>query len=245
MKAGIALFAVPFFLVAPVFAQAPPAAQQTPPMQHQPGTLANPPQAEATPQAPMLAPAPEKLDPAKEAAIRHVMDLMGTSKLGDQITSATTTQVRTFTSRSIPPDRQSEFMDKFSQKFKLLVPPERINSAAIAIYANHFSMEDLQGIAQFYESPVGQRVTKVLPQVYQQSEAAGMQIVRKEAMEILRGMADDYPELKAKLPPDNSKPASAPAPAPSAAPNPSPAPGPASPAAPNPAPAPHPVPPQK
>ncbi|MGB0035468.1 MAG: DUF2059 domain-containing protein [Candidatus Acidiferrales bacterium] len=245
MKVGIALFALPLLLTAHAFAQAPPAAQQNPPAQHQPGTLANPPQVPATPQAAPPAAAPEKPDPAKEAAIRHVMDLMGTSKLGDQITSATTTQVRTFTSRSIPPDRQSEFMDRFSQKFKQLVPPERINNAAIAIYASHFSLEDLQGIAQFYESPVGQRVTKVLPQVYQESEAAGMQIVRKEAMEILRGMTDDYPELKAKLPPDNSKPAPAPAPAPSAAPAPGPAPAPAPPAAPTPAPAPHPAPPPK
>ena len=60
-------------------------APKTPAPAHQPGTPAQPPAASAAPSASEAPPALEKPDPAKEAAIRHLMDLTQTSKLGDNI----------------------------------------------------------------------------------------------------------------------------------------------------------------
>src|SRR6202022_3864811 len=80
------------------------------------------------------------------------------------------------------------------------------------------STEDIKALIQFYESPLGQRVVRSMPQVTQESESAGIQLDQKAAINVLRGMQTEYPELKQMLPPENG--------APGAGPEPSPAPGP-------------------
>jgi hypothetical protein len=88
----------------------------------------------------------------------------------------------------------------------------------VAIYARHFSIEDIQGVTKFYESPLGQRMVKEMSDVSRESQTVGLQMDQKIVMQVLWSMADEYPQLKQMLPPDPSKPA--PAPAPSAAPAP-------------------------
>jgi len=123
-----------------------------------------------------------------------------------------------------------------------------VNDNTAAVYARHFSMEDIQGLTKFYESPLGQRVLKSLPEAQEEAYSTGQQMDQQAAMQILRAMSDEYTELKQMLPPDTSKPeakpAGAPAPAATPAPGsvpaakPTPAPAPASGPAPKPAPAP-------
>jgi hypothetical protein len=145
------------------------------------------------------------VDPAKAAAIRHLMDVTGSAKLGDQIGGFITTQVRQGVSNSIQPaDRLQKFMTDFSTTFATHYKPSQIDDSAVAIYAYNLSLEDIQGITTFYESPVGQRMIKALPNILQQSQNAGMQIAQQAAMESLRSMSTaDYPELKTILPPEN------------------------------------------
>jgi hypothetical protein len=111
----------------------------------------------------------------------------------------------------------------------------------VAIYARHFSIEDIQGVTKFYESPLGQLMVKEMPDVSREAQTAGMQMDQKVVIEVLRGMSDEYPQIKPLLPPDPSKPA----PPPSAAPAPAPGSPATPPAAPAPSPAPTPKPPQQ
>jgi hypothetical protein len=234
MKVSIAIIATLCFVAGPALAQAPASgAQQKPPAQHQPGTPAQP--AQATKPAPS-SPSAEKVDPAKDAAIRHLMDITQTAKLGDNISTYLTNQVRAIMSRSLPADRLPKFMDTFSQKFAAGAPTAAVTTATVAIYARAFSMEDIQGLIQFYESPLGQRVVKTLPQVAEESQSTGVQIEQKAAMSTLESMQDEYPELKPMLQPQGPAQGTAPGPGAAPAPNQAPAPG----AAPAPAPAPAP-----
>jgi hypothetical protein len=219
MKLSIAIIATLCFVAGPAFAQAPASGTQPkPPAQHQPGTAAQP--APATKPAP---PSAEKADPAKDAAIRHLMAITETDKLGDNISTYLTNQVRNVMSRSLPADRLPQFMDAFSQKFAAGAPSAAVTTAAVSIYARAFSMEDIQGLIQFYESPLGQRVVKTLPQVAQESQSTGVQIEQNAAMKTLESMQDDYPELKPML---QQAPAQGAAPAPGATPAPTPTPAP-------------------
>ena len=213
-------------IAAPIFAQAPTATTTPKPAQHQPGTPGQAAPAH-TPGQTAAAPADsgEKIEPAKEAAIRHLMDITQTAKLGDNIATYLTGQVRDGVSHALPPENLSKFMDAFNQKFAATSPGPTVTDAMIPIYAKAFSMEDIQGLTQFYESPLGQRMVKALPDVVQQSQAAGIQIEQASALKILRSMADDYPELKQMLPAENAQPAPGAEVAPGATPNPAPAPG--------------------
>jgi hypothetical protein len=235
MKLGTALIAAVLLTASPLLAQTTPGAAPGKPAPTQPGQTAAKPDATA-PTTP-----PEKLDPAKDAAIRHLLDITGESKEGENINAGMTNQVHTVMSRAIPADQLPKFMDTFTAKYNPSAPPSAVTDAMVAIYARHFSMEDIQAITKFYESPVGQRAVKEMPDVSRESQTAGMQMDQKVAMKVLWGMEDEYPQLKQLLPPDPSKPA--PAPAPSLAPAPgSSATPPATPPA---SPAPSPKPPQQ
>jgi hypothetical protein len=218
MKFGTALIAAVLFAAGPVLAQAPagetqpqkPATQNELPARVQP----------VQPQVPAPIPAAEKVDPAKDAAIRHLMEVTDMSKLGDHLSSAITLNVRNVMSRTLPADRLQKFMEAFAQKFNAQSPSSKAMDAVIPIYAQNFSIEDLQGLIQFYESPLGQRLVKVMPQVHKESDSVSEKIEEKEAIGVLRTMAVDYPELNRLLPPEEAKPGTAPAPAP--APEPAP-----------------------
>jgi hypothetical protein len=224
MKLRATLIAAMLCAAGPALAQTTPNSQQAPP-QHMPATPAQPGQTKADAQA---APTPEKVDPAKEAAIRHLMDITEVTKEGDNITVAITTQVRNVMGRAIPADQLPKFMDTFTQKFTTSAPSAAVTDAIVPVYAKHFSMEDIQSLTKFYESPLGQRVVKTMPEVAQESQTAGAQIDQKAAIATLRSMSDEYPQLKQMLPPDPSAPPPAPnaAPTPNAAPAPTPAPAP-------------------
>jgi hypothetical protein len=219
----------------------------TPP-QNQSGTRAKP--AEPLTAAPSPATAPEKADPAKLAAIHHLMEITNTSKMGDSITNGITSQVQSVMGRTIPADRLQKFMETFSEKLSQAAPANAVNDNTAAVYARHFSMEDIQGLTKFYESPLGQRVVKSLPQAQEEAYSSGQQMDQQAAMKILRGMSDEYTELKQMLPPDPTKPepkpagasapaaTSAPGSAPTAQPAPTATPAPGPDRAPRPAPAP-------
>jgi hypothetical protein len=230
MKLGTALIAAVLLTASPLLAQAPPGAAQQKPAPAQPGQPA------ATPPAPS-----EKLDPAKDAAIRHLLEITGVSKEGEDIAAGWTDRVHTGMSRVVTADQLPKFMETFSTKFSASAPPSAITDAMVAIYARHFSIEDIQGVTKFYESPLGQLMVKEMPDVSREAQTAGMQMDQKVVIEVLRGMSDEYPQIKPLLPPDPSKPA----PAPSAAPAPAPGSPATPPTAPAPSPAPTPKPPQQ
>jgi hypothetical protein len=218
-------------------------AAQNPAAQHQPGRPAPQPKSDAAPAAKTPAQAPaEKLDPAKEAAIRHLMDITDTSKMGDNIQTYITRQVNDVIGHVIAADRVPKFMETFSAKFSASAPASAVRDAIVPIYAKNFSMDDIQGLIQFYESPLGQRVVKTLPEISQESQKVGLEMDQNAAIVVLRGMSVEYAEIKSMLPPEEGKPAEgaasapAPSPAPRTAPAPKPAPAPGTPAAPKPAP---------
>jgi len=214
MKLRTAVIAGLLCAAGPALAQAP--ASSTPPTLAPHATPGQAAPANPAAQAAPAAPA-EKIDPAKDAAIRHLMDITESSKMGANIASYITGQVHNGAGRAIPAEQLPKFMDTFSQKFTAGVPPTAVNDAIVAIYAKHFSMDDIQVLTKFYESPVGQRIVKEMPDVDQQMRVAGQQIETTAALAALRSMMDDYPQLKQMLPADSS------APAPSGAPAPAPA----------------------
>jgi len=200
MKYRVTLMSAIFFAAGTLFAQALP---QSSAPQHQPGVAA--PSAQTQPKPPATtaaspAAAPVKIDPEKEKAIRHLLDITGNSKDGDNMTMILSSQVKNAVSRSLTGDRLQKFVDDFNTKLSAKAPSNEVMSAEVAIYAQNFSIEDLQGMIQFYESPVGQHVMKALPEVMRQTQQEGATIERTAALSTLREMTADYPEIKPLLP---------------------------------------------
>ncbi len=87
MKLGIALIAAALLTASPLLAQTPPGAAQQKPAPAQPGQPAAVPTLQLVPS--------EKLDPAKDAAIRHLLEITGVSKEGQDIAAGWTDRVHT------------------------------------------------------------------------------------------------------------------------------------------------------
>jgi|HubBroStandDraft_5_1064220.scaffolds.fasta_scaffold00695_3 hypothetical protein len=170
------------------------------------------------PAAQAAAPA-EKLDPAKEAAIRHLLDLTEISKMGDNISAGISREVQNAAGRAVAQDQVPKFMQEFSAKFTTAAPVSKVTDAIVPIYAKHFTLEEIQGLTKFYESPLGQKLVKEMPAVVQESQNVGVEMDEAAALVVLRGMQDEYPVLKQMLPPDPNAPAPA---APAATPTPGP-----------------------
>jgi hypothetical protein len=174
------------------------------PAPHQPGVPAQPPVAT---QVPAKAPS-GKIDPAKEAAIRRLMEITQSSKLGDNIDAFISNQVQAGVTHALAADKVPQFMTAFSQKLAASAPPSAVATAMVPIYDKSLSLEDIQGLNQFYASPLGQRTLKALPMIVRETEEMGTQMQQKAALAVLQSMSDEYPELKPMLaPPPSASPA--------------------------------------
>jgi hypothetical protein len=189
MKLMFALAAAAFFAAVPVMAQTPAAGR---------GPAGAAP-AQAPPASAQAPAAP--IDPAKAAAVRQLMDVTGSGKLGEELIDLVTTQVRQAVANAIPQsDRLQKFMDTFTKNMATRVTAAQIDEAVIPIYAQHLSLEDIQALVAFYQTPSGQHVIKALPLIIQESQNAGTNMARPAAVDTLRQMTTEYPELNQMLP---------------------------------------------
>ncbi len=115
-----------------------------------------------------------KVDSTKEADIRQLMDVTGAKDLGKQLMDAGIAQFRASVTESQPDNpRAKQFADAFAQRFEKHFDPHALTETVIPIYDKHLSSEDLRELLAYYQSPFGQRMLKVLPEVARESQAAG------------------------------------------------------------------------
>jgi len=150
---------------------------------------------------------PEKPDPAKDAAIRHLLDITNESQMADSISGMISTQVRSLAAREMKDDRLQKFMVEFDQQFRASVPASKVVDAVVPIYSQEFSMEEIQGLIKFYESPLGQKMVQTMGQVSRDTQQAGFSIEKQAAIATLQKMTTDYPEMSKFLAAPGAKPA--------------------------------------
>jgi hypothetical protein len=137
-----------------------------------------------------------KVDPAKEADIRQLMDVTGTKDLGKQLMDSGIAQFRASVTESQPDNpRAKQFADAFAQRFEKHFDPRALTETVIPIYDKHLSSEDLRELLAYYQSPFGQRMLKVLPEVARESQAAGFKLGQKAAQDAMEELKPDYPDF--------------------------------------------------
>jgi hypothetical protein len=171
-----------------VLAQAPStrvSAQEKPAGQTHSQTAPKPPDAAAS-----------KIDPTKEADIRQLMDVTGVNGLGEQLMNTGIAQFRANLTESQPDNpRAKQFADAFAARFQKHFDPHSVTESVIPIYDKYLSDEDLRTLLEYYKSPFGQRMLKVLPEVARDSQVAGYTLGQKAAEETMDDLRADYPEF--------------------------------------------------
>lgn len=141
-----------------------------------------------------------RIDPAKEADIRRLMDLAGTKLLVIQMMDGMEKSIKPLMMNSFPPGEYREkLIDLFLSKFHSKAVPQQLLDMAVPAYDKYYTHEEIKGLIQFYETPVGQKLASVQPKMSGELQEAGRKwgegLGRDSMLEVLA----EHPELAAAL----------------------------------------------
>jgi uncharacterized protein len=144
--------------------------------------------------------APKAIDPAKAADIQRLLEVAGMKSLMQQTMTAMEASLRPNLEKSLPPgEYRSKLIDLFFERFNSQLNLQTLLDMATAAYDKYFSDDDIKGLIQFYQTPLGQRTLAVLPKLTAelQTESAqkGEQLGRDSMMEVL----SEHPDLAQAL----------------------------------------------
>lgn len=140
------------------------------------------------------------IDPAKNAAIRRLFDVQGTKDAMRQVLTGMTNNMKPLLESSLPPgEYRAKLIELFIQRFQSKLSVDQLVELAIPVYDKYFSLEEIDGLTKFYETPLGKKAISFLPQVLSETQAAGSklgeQIGRQSMLEVL----DEHPDLRKSL----------------------------------------------
>jgi hypothetical protein len=172
------------------------ARQSAGPSSQAPAVPATPPQQTAQPTE-KAAPA---VDPAKEGAIRKLLDVQGTRNLMQQVVASMSNSMRPMLESSLPPgEYRVQLIELFFQRFQSKFNVDQLVDLVVPIYDKYLSIEDLEGLTKFYQTPLGQKAISVLPQLMLEAQAAGRTLGEKVGRESMLEVLDEHPDLKKSL----------------------------------------------
>ena len=141
-----------------------------------------------------------QVDPAKAAAIHQLFELTGGTATIMQAMDGMQQSLKGTLNQMLPPgDYRQQLVDLFFQKFRAEADPQYILNLAAQVYDKYLSLEDIQGLIQFYSTPLGKKTLTVLPkltvEIQTQSMQWGQEIGRRAMNEVLA----EHPELAKAL----------------------------------------------
>jgi hypothetical protein len=151
------------------------------------------------PAEPVAKPAPS-IDPAKDAAIRKLFEVQGTRDTMKQVVASMSETVRPLLESSLPQgEYRAQLLDLFFQKFQAKMNVDQLLELAIPIYDKYFSLEDIEGLTKFYQTPLGKKAISVLPQVLIETQAAGRKYGEEAGRQAMMEVLEEHPDLKKSL----------------------------------------------
>lgn len=134
---------------------------------------------------------PKAIDPAKEADIRRLLDAMGTTTLIQGMMDRMVQSLKPIMANSLPPgDYRDQLLDLFFQKFRTKFATKQFIDLAVARYDENFSDAEIKGLIDFYQTPLGRKMTTVLPtltaELQQDGQKYGQDIGRDSMVEVLQ-----------------------------------------------------------
>jgi uncharacterized protein len=128
---------------------------------------------EASEQSAAQAAPARSIDPAKEADIRSLLELVGARDSVQDAASAATEQYRQkVADASANNDRAQAFVNAYLIEFQKKFDANAVNQQLVQIYDRHFTDEEIKGLLEFYGSPLGQKVAAELPKISREVQFA-------------------------------------------------------------------------
>lgn len=148
-------------------------------------------------QTPDSAPKATAIDPAKDAAIRRLFSVQGTKDSMSRVMTGMTSNMKPILESSLPPgEYRAQLIELFLQRFQSKISVDRMLELAIPVYDKYFSLEEIEGLTKFYETPLGKKAASVLPQVVLETQSAGSKLGEEVGRESMLEVLAEHPELE-------------------------------------------------
>jgi hypothetical protein len=136
------------------------------------------------------------IDPAKEADIRSLMELVGARDLVQDGANTSIEQSREKLLATVPNNEQGQaFVNAFATSYEKRFDVDQVTDQLVAVYDKHYTDDEIKGLLQFYGSPLGQKVAAEMPKISREIQAAVRVASGKAAREALAEMKKQNPEI--------------------------------------------------
>jgi hypothetical protein len=168
------------------------------------GVSQSPAQAQNVTASPQTAPSN---DPAKEADIRSLLELVGTRDAVEDAALRGAEQFRENLLASVPDtERGRQFVNAFVGEYQKQFKPDEVTSQFVTVYNKHFTDDEIRGLLQFYGSPLGQRYASEMPKITAEIQAANRGVSTRLAKDVLQELRRQYPGMAAHARLNKSRP---------------------------------------
>jgi hypothetical protein len=129
----------------------------------------------------------QDISAGQRAEIEKLLQTTGALKLGQQYSAAMVAQL-TDLLRATHAQVPQKALDVLPEEVNAVVSENMplLKEAMIHIYAQHFTLDELKGLNQFYSTDLGRKVISTLPSVLQESVAAGQKWGQSMAPDVAR-----------------------------------------------------------
>jgi len=136
------------------------------------------------------------IDPAKEADIRSLMELVGARDLVQDSENAAIEQSREKLLATVPNnDKGQAFVNAFAASYQTKFDVDQVTDQLVEFYDKHFTDDEIKGLLQFYGSALGQKVAAEMPKISRETQAAIRTANAKAAKDALAELKRQNPEI--------------------------------------------------
>jgi hypothetical protein len=119
----------------------------------------------------------EELTDVKKAAIKELMDITGSAQIGEMFATAFLQQM-TMALKSINPEIPPRAFTLLEEEINAVIREEMLEKGSLyeliyPIYHKYLTLEDTRELIAFYNTPVGRKIIRVMPQLTQEAMHAG------------------------------------------------------------------------
>ncbi len=136
------------------------------------------------------------IDPAKEADIRSLMELLGARDLVQDGANNAIEQSREKLLATVPNNVKGQaFVNAFAASYQKKFDVDQVTDQLVFFYDKHFTEDQIKGLLQFYGSPLGQKVAAEMPKIGRETQAATRTASAKAAKDALAELKQQNPEI--------------------------------------------------
>jgi len=147
---------------------------------------------------PALAQTPKPVDPAALTQAKAFLEKSGSAALSQQMVNGILTAQKASLERANPGKTAeiNEVIGLMQAEFAKEIPA--MIDAMAAVYAQHFTKDELSEVTAFYDSAVGRKMVKEMPQIVSETMTVAQTFGQKIAVEVMSKLKPEFDKRKLK-----------------------------------------------